>query len=108
MTTARLTQAQIELLINQAIDVAKNNLQVQFNQKVNTLAQANAELQAAQNEIAVLQAAGKAQPQLQPAPPAIIPRAIPPVVRFSYTPGTGGAAIALIDYTTTDGAKFKR
>jgi hypothetical protein len=108
MATARLTQAQIEQLIQQAVDAATNNLKDQINQQANALIQANAELQAAQNEIAVLQAAGIAQPQqVQPVPHVIQP-ALPPVVQFSYTPGTAGAAVALIDYTTTAGAKIQK
>jgi hypothetical protein len=105
-----LTQAQIENLINQAVTAAQNNLQGQINQANQALADANQELQNARGQIAALQAIPPLQPQqpqiqvVQQPPPPPAPR----VVQFSYTPGTAGAAAALIDYTTTAGAKIQK
>jgi hypothetical protein len=95
MAASRLTQQQVQQLIQQAVVAATNNLQGQIDQ-------ANQDLQNAQNQIAVLQAVPLVQPQ-QPAAAAVV---LP--VAFSYTPGTSGAAAALIDYTKTAGAKIQK
>jgi hypothetical protein len=78
------------------------------------LAAAQADLLNSQQEIGQLQNAMAAIPagpgipdQQPPLPPVMIP-AVPPPVRFTYTPGTVGAAADLIDYSTTAGAKIHK
>jgi hypothetical protein len=92
-----MDQAAVQALIDAAVRAAQQQLQQQLTAAQNDLVNA-------QNQIALLNAnAAAAQAgNAPPAPPA------PTVVQFAYTPGTAGNVAALIDYTTTHGAKIQR
>jgi hypothetical protein len=100
---------QIQDLVNSAVQAAQTVMQ----QQIDAIAtQANNDRRQAQNDIAALRALNStlqqevaAASQLQQAIPTI--PAVQPV-QFAYTPGTYGAAAALIDYNTTNGAKIQK
>ena len=96
---------QIQDLVNTAVQAAQTVMQ----QQIDVIAtQVNNDRRQAQNDIAALRALQQevaAAIQLQQAIPTI--PAVQPV-QFAYTPGTYGAAAALIDYNTTNGAKIQK
>ena len=98
-----MDQAQIQALIDAAVQQAAANLQQQ-------LAAAQNDLVNAQNQINILNATAAAAAAANAAAPAqpVQPVAAPAVVTFAYTPGTTGQAATLIDYSTTSGAKIQR
>jgi hypothetical protein len=95
-----MDQAQVQALIDAAVQQAAANLQQQ-------LAAAQNDLVNAQNQINILNANAAAAAQANVAAP-VQPAAVPAVVTFAYTPGTTGQAATLIDYSTTSGAKIQR
>jgi hypothetical protein len=93
-----MDQAQVQALIDAAVQASAQNLQRE-------LAAARNDLVNAQNQINILNANAAAAGAAGAAPP---PPVVQPVVTFAYTPGTSGPVAALIDYSTTSGAKIQR
>jgi chromosome segregation ATPase len=89
-----MDQAAIQQMINAAVQAAQQQLQQE-------LAAARNDLANAQNQINALQANAPIN-----VPPPVV-QAVPPE-EFGYTPGTIGAAGALINYKTSEGAKIQR
>jgi hypothetical protein len=84
----------IQAAIQAAVQAAEVNFQNQLQQTQN-------DLLAAQQQLQALQA--------QQQPPAVVPLAPPPrIAVFAYSPATTGAAAALINYDTTNGAKIQK
>jgi hypothetical protein len=98
-----MDQAIVQAMIDAAVQAAEANMAAQMAATNQANAQLRQDLQAAQNQIAGLIAQpAVAQPQVM-APPQQPP---PVPVQFALTPATAGAANAIIDYTTTTGAKL--
>ena len=85
-----MDQAQVQAMIDAAVAAAAINFRQELMVAENNLVNA-------QNQINVL-TANQA---------AAIPAPAPPVT-FAYTPGTSGPAAALLNYSTTNGAKIQR
>jgi hypothetical protein len=91
----------IQAAIDAAVQAAEAAFQAQLQQTQQQLAQA-------QQQLMNLQAAQVVAAQPPPQPPAVPAIAPPAPVNFAYSPATTGAAAALIDYTTTNGAKVQK
>jgi hypothetical protein len=86
-----------------------NNAQGDLVNAQNQIAALQGQLQAAQAVAAAAQAAAAQQPQVVRAPiqqPPPIQQPAP--VQLAYSPGTAGAAAALLNYNTTSGAKIQK
>ena len=85
-----MDQAQVQAMIDAAVAAAAVNFRQELMVAENNLVNA-------QNQINIL-TANQAAARPPPAPP----------VTFAYTPGTSGPAAALLNYSTTNGAKIQR
>jgi hypothetical protein len=86
--------------IRLAVQAAEINMQAQ-------LVLTQRDLQQAQTQIAVLQAAPREVAQVIAHVPQVVP-VVPRVAVFAYAPATMGASVALIDYNTANGAKVQK
>jgi hypothetical protein len=126
MSTTRST-AQIEEMIAHAVQAAQQQMRQEIDAAVGQMQMAQADLITAQNDLGQAQGqivnlqqqvnqaaaqAAAAPPQVQPQPQPVIVQQAPPPPRaaavFAYTPGTIGAAAALLDYNTTTGVKIHK
>jgi hypothetical protein len=95
--------AAVQAMIQAAVAAAEANFNAQVNEANQANAQLQQDLQLAQNQIAALAAQ---PPVIQQVQLAQVPPAAPAQARFALTPAKVGAVNAIIDYSTTTGAKL--